>query len=339
MHLLITGGTGYIGSHTCVELLKAGHEITIVDNLSNSQHDVVERIKKITGKPCDFVMGDIRDLSVLDRVFSHKPIDAVIHFAGLKAVGESVLKPLLYYENNVCGTLNLLMAMKKAGLKRIVFSSSATVYGNPDILPVTENAPLKPAINPYGASKQMIERILNDEYIADSQWSICILRYFNPAGADKSGLIGENPKDIPNNLLPYVAKTAAGDLPYLNIFGNDYSTADGTGERDYIHVTDLAAGHIASLNEHKNDHGVFAYNLGTGRPSSVLHVLCAFEKACGKTIPYKFVARRAGDVATMYADTKKANTILKWKAKLSLDDMMNDAWHWQMLCKKEIKNR
>lgn len=336
MHLLITGGMGYIGSHTCVELLKAGHEVTIVDNLSNSQSDVAEYIKKITGKHCDFFQADIRDVKALDKIFSHKPVDAVIHFAALKAVGESVLKPLLYYENNVYGTLNLLIAMKKANVKRIIFSSSATVYGDSAEVPVTESTALKPAVNPYGAGKQMVERILADEYSSDQEWSICVLRYFNPVGAHESGLIGENPKDIPNNLLPYVAKVASGDLAYLNIFGNDYPTADGTGARDYIHVTDLALGHIAALNKHKNDQGVFIYNLGTGQYNSVLQVLHAFEKACGKTIPYKFAKRRKGDIAISYANTEKAKTVLQWKATHSLDDTMKDAWNWQL---RYLKNR
>ncbi len=329
MNLLVTGGTGYIGSHTCVELLKEGHKIVIVDNLSNSQKGVLQRIEAITGKTCDFYEADIRDKNALDTIFCKHDIDAVIHFAALKAVGESTQKPLLYYENNVSGTLTLLASMKRAGVKNMVFSSSATVYGAPDVVPVKEDAQLKPATNPYGACKQMVERILQDEFIADPEWSISILRYFNPAGADKSGLIGENPKDIPNNLLPYIAQVAVGHLPYLKIYGNNYPTKDGTGIRDYIHVIDLARGHIAAINIHKEDKGVFVYNLGTGKGSSVLNVLHAFEKAAGKKLPYQFEDRRSGDIAESYADPSRARTKLNWVAKYTIEEMMADAWHWQ----------
>lgn len=329
MHLLVTGGTGYIGSHTCVELLKAGHEVTIIDNLCNSQQGVLKRIEKITGKTCAFYQADIRDTQRIKDVFNQKPIDAVIHFAALKAVGESTQKPLTYYDNNVAGTLNLLSVMKSADVKNIVFSSSATVYGTPDNVPIKEDAPLKPATNPYGACKQMAERILNDAYLADPEWNISILRYFNPAGAHKSGLIGEDPKDIPNNLLPYIAQVSVGRLPYLKVCGNDYPTVDGTGVRDYIHVTDLALGHIAALETHQNDKGVHVYNLGTGQGSSVFQALHSFERACNKKLPYKVVGRRPGDIATSYADPALAHENLNWKATHFLDEMLEDAWRWQ----------
>ena len=329
MHLLVTGGTGYIGSHTCIELLQAGHEVTVVDNLSNSQRGVLQRIEQITGKSCHFYQADIRDSQSLEKIFNQKPVDAVIHFAGLKAVGESTQKPLVYYDNNVTGSLHLLEIMKKTGVKNILFSSSATVYGTPDSVPIKESAPLKPATNPYGACKQMVERILNDEYLSDPEWNISILRYFNPAGAHKSGLIGEDPKDTPNNLLPYIAQVAVGRLPHLNICGNDYSTADGTGVRDYIHVVDLSLGHIAALETHRNEPGIHIYNLGTGHGSSVLDALNSFEKACNKKLSYKIVERRAGDIAVSYADPTLANKKLNWKATRRLDEMLEDAWRWQ----------
>jgi len=329
LHLLVTGGTGYIGSHTCIELLQAGHEVTIIDNLINSQKAVVERIKTITGKSCVFYQTDVLDTKQLETVFRQHSIDAVIHFAALKSVAESTQKPLLYYKNNVTGLMSLLTAMKSSEVKTLIFSSSATVYGTPDFVPIQETAPLKPATNPYGSCKQMAERILTDELIADPNWNISILRYFNPAGSHSSGLLGENPKDIPNNLLPYIAKVAVGRLPYLTIYGNDYNTIDGTGVRDYIHVTDLALGHIAALETHQDNKGVHIYNLGTGKGSSVLQVLHAFEKACGRKIPFKYADRRPGDIATSYADPTLANKKLKWEAERSLDEMMLDAWLWQ----------
>jgi len=317
--LLLTGGLGYIGSHTCVELLEKGYEVVIIDNLCNSDAKVKNVIEKITGKSVEFFKGDILNSKFVDKVFAENKFDAVIHLAGLKAVGESVQKPLMYYENNVCGSVILLKAMQKHGVKKIVFSSSACVYGNPASLPIFEDFPLAPT-NPYGQTKVAIEKMLEDLCTADKDFTAVSLRYFNPIGAHQSGLIGENPKDIPNNLAPYIAQTAAGIRPYLSIFGNDWKTADGTGVRDYIHVVDLAVGHMAALERIKNS-GYHVFNLGTGNGVSVLELLHAYEKACGKEIPYKFVPRRDGDIAICYADCGKAKQQLKWTAKLNVDQM------------------
>jgi UDP-glucose 4-epimerase len=326
--ILVTGGTGYIGSHTVVELLAAGHEVAILDNLSNSRHEVVDRIEKIAGRRPVFVEGDIRDADLLDTLFARHTFSAVIHFAGLKAVGESVSKPLEYYENNVHGSMALFSAMQRHGVKRLVFSSSATVYGDPDSLPIREDAPLH-ATNPYGRTKLMIEEILRDIAQTDPEWRVAILRYFNPIGAHKSGLIGEAPNGIPNNLLPYVAQVATGKLARLSVFGGDYPTADGTGVRDYIHVVDLALGHLKALNYLNTHAGLHAYNLGTGKGYSVLEIVQAFEQASGRKVPYEVTARRPGDIASCYADPEKASTELGWKAERGLDEMCADAWRWQ----------
>ncbi|HQC42366.1 MAG TPA: UDP-glucose 4-epimerase GalE [Verrucomicrobiota bacterium] len=326
--ILLTGGTGYIGSHTAVELLNEGYEIICVDNCYNSSPDVLDRIEKITSKKVHFYHDDILDAAALKRIFSENKVDAVIHFAGLKAVGESVSIPLQYYHNNISGSLVLCQAMKDANVKNIVFSSSATVYGLPKTLPIQENFPLS-ATNPYGQTKLMIEQILQDLYVSDPGWSISILRYFNPVGAHKSGLIGEAPKGIPNNLMPYVTQVATGKLPKLKIFGNDYPTPDGTGVRDYIHVSDLALGHSAALKRVLRQTGIDVYNLGTGKGSSVLELLHAFEKASGRKIPYEFVGRRSGDIATCYADPTKAKKELHWETTRDLNEMCEDAWRWQ----------
>jgi UDP-glucose 4-epimerase len=326
--ILVTGGTGYIGSHTVVELLAAGHEVAILDNLSNSRHEVVDRIEKIAGRRPVFVEGDIRDADLLETLFARHTFSAVIHFAGLKAVGESVSKPLEYYENNVHGSMVLFSAMQRHGVKRLVFSSSATVYGDPDSLPIREDAPLH-ATNPYGRTKLMIEEILRDIAQTDPEWRVAILRYFNPIGAHKSGLIGEAPNGIPNNLLPYVAQVATGKLARLSVFGGDYPTADGTGVRDYIHVVDLALGHLKALNYLNTHAGLHAYNLGTGKGYSVLEIVQAFEQASGRKVPYEVTARRPGDIASCYADPEKASTELGWKAERGLDEMCADAWRWQ----------
>jgi UDP-glucose 4-epimerase len=326
--ILVTGGTGYIGSHTVVELLAAGHEVAILDNLSNSRHEVVDRIEKIAGRRPVFVEGDIRDADLLDTLFARHTFSAVIHFAGLKAVGESVSKPLEYYENNVHGSMALFSAMQRHGVKRLVFSSSATVYGDPDSLPIREDAPLR-ATNPYGRTKLMIEEILRDIVQANPEWQVAILRYFNPIGAHRSGLIGEAPNGIPNNLLPYVAQVATGKLARLSVFGGDYPTADGTGVRDYIHVVDLALGHLKALNYLNTHAGLHAYNLGTGKGYSVLEIVQAFEQASGRKVPYEVTARRPGDIASCYADPEKASTELGWKAERGLDEMCADAWRWQ----------
>lgn len=326
--ILVTGGTGYIGSHTVVELLLAGHEVVILDNLSNSQREVLDNIEQITGKQPEFVEGDIRDSSLVNNLFERHHFSAVIHFAGLKAVGESVSKPLEYYENNVYGSMVLFRAMAKHDVKHLVFSSSATVYGDPASLPVKEDAPLQ-ATNPYGRTKLMIEEMLADIALADPNWHIAILRYFNPIGAHKSGLIGEAPNGIPNNLLPYVAQVATGILEYLSVFGNDYSTPDGTGVRDFIHVVDLALGHLKALDFLKLHPGLHAYNLGTGQGYSVLEIVSAFEKASGKAVSYRIVERRPGDIASCYANADKAFTELGWKAERGLNQMCVDAWRWQ----------
>ncbi|MBN2545555.1 MAG: UDP-glucose 4-epimerase GalE [Spirochaetes bacterium] len=328
MKILVTGGAGYIGSHASLELLNAGYEIIIVDNLSNSKEESLNRIKKITGKSFDFYKEDLLNKSALEKIFSKTKIDAVVHFAGLKAVGESVKIPLQYYYNNITGTLILCDIMKSYNVKNIVFSSSATVYGDPQSVPIKEDFPLH-ATNPYGRTKLMIEEILKDLYLSDNSWNIILLRYFNPIGAHKSGLIGEDPNGIPNNLVPYIAQVAVGKLKQLRVFGNDYPTPDGTGIRDYIHVVDLALGHIKAIEKLKENQGLSIYNLGTGRGYSVLEVIKAFEKASVKKIPYTIVDRRSGDIASCYADPHKANKELKWNAKYNIDDMCEDAWRWQ----------
>lgn len=325
--ILVTGGTGFIGSHTCVELIKAGYDVIIMDNLSNSKIGTVDRIYQITGKKPVFYQTDIRDFNGTDKIFKEHKIDAVIHFAGLKAVGESVQKPWEYYENNINGTLVLLDAMRKNNCKNIVFSSSATVYGLDNVAPYTEDMRTS-ATNPYGYTKVMIEQILDDICISDSEWSVMALRYFNPIGADKSGLIGEDPNGIPNNLVPYIAQVAIGKLEYLRVFGNDYDTPDGTGVRDYIHVIDLAKGHVVAVDYALKHKGFEPVNLGTGNGSSVLDVVKAYEKACGKEIPYKIVERRAGDIATSFANPDKAKKLLNWTAELTIDDMCVDSWNF-----------
>ena len=326
--ILLTGGAGYIGSHTAVELLNAGYEVLCVDNCYNSSPDALKRVEKITGKTVKFYQDDILDADAMRRIFSENKIDAVIHFAGLKAVGESVSVPLRYYHNNISGTVVLCEAMQEAGVKRIVFSSSATVYGLPKSLPIREDFPLS-ATNPYGRTKLMIEEILRDVAVSDPEWSISILRYFNPVGAHKSGQIGESPRGIPNNLMPYIAQVATGKLAKLRVFGNDYPTPDGTGVRDYIHVTDLALGHLAALKRALTKTGVDVYNLGTGNGYSVLQLLKAFEKASNKTIPYEIVERRPGDIAACYADPSKAKAELGWQATRGVDEMCEDVWRWQ----------
>ena len=328
MAILVTGGNGYIGSHTVVELLNLGHEVVVFDNLSNSNLAVLNRIETITGKQPVFVKGDIRDSHALDAVFAAHDISAVIHFAGLRAVGESVAMPLSYYDNNVCGSLRLLEAMDKAGVKKIIFSSSATVYGSPERLPIDEQCALR-TTNPYGANKLQIEQMLGDVCVSDAEWSVVALRYFNPVGAHKSGLIGEMPNGIPNNLLPYVTQTALGIRDTLSVFGGDYDTHDGTGVRDYIHVVDLALGHICALNLLDSQTGFEPINLGTGTGYSVLDIVNSFESVNNIKVPYVIADRRPGDIATCYADPEKAKTLLNWQAEQTLDDMMRDAWHWQ----------
>ena len=323
--ILVTGGAGYIGSHTAVELLEAGYEVVIVDNFYNSKPEVITNIKKITNKDFAFYEGDVRDKDILRVIFNEHKIDAVIHFAGYKAVGESVEKPLMYYRNNIGCTLSLLEVMQEYNCKKIVFSSSATVYGEPERLPIDELCRLA-VTNPYGATKLYIEGILKDLYISDNDWSIAILRYFNPVGAHESGLIGEEPNGIPNNLVPYIVKVANKELPYLNIFGNDYDTPDGTGVRDYIHVVDLAKGHLNSLDFIMNNKGIDYYNLGTGKGYSVLELVKTFEKVNNVEIPYKIVARRPGDIAACYADPSYAKKVLKWEAKLGLESMLSSAY-------------
>lgn len=329
MRILVTGGAGYIGSHTCVELLNAGYDVVVVDNLRNSKIAALERVEKITGKKVDFIQLDLRERDKLNKVFERFSIDAVLHFAGLKAVGESVQIPLEYYENNVYGTIVLCQVMQVHNVRKLVFSSSATVYGSPEQMPIREDFPIAP-LNPYGHSKAMIEQILRDLYISDPTWQVTLLRYFNPVGAHPSGLIGEDPNGIPNNLFPFITQVAVGRLPYLRVFGNDYPTPDGTGIRDYIHVVDLALGHLSALEKLKQP-GVYTYNLGTGRGYSVLEVVSAFERACGKPIPYRIVERRPGDAAVSFADPSLAQKELGWFATRSLDDMCQDAWRWQSL--------
>ena len=329
MRILVTGGAGYIGSHTCVELLNEGHEVVVVDNLYNASEKALERVQEITGRSLTFYKADIRDKQAMNDIFDREAIDAVIHFAGLKAVGESVVKPIEYYENNITGTLNLCDAMRNHGVKNIIFSSSATVYGDPAEIPITENCPKGTPTNPYGWTKWMLEQILTDLHTADPQWNVILLRYFNPIGAHKSGLIGEDPKGIPNNLLPYVAQVAIGKLPCLGVFGDDYETPDGTGVRDYIHVVDLAVGHVKALKKFNDTPDVRVYNLGTGNGYSVLQVVHAFEKACGHPINYEIKPRRAGDIDACYADSAKAKDELDWQAQYNIDDMCADSWHWQ----------
>ena len=329
MKVLVTGGAGYIGSHTMVELLNAGNEVVCIDNLSNSKYEAVKRVEKITGKSVDFVEGDIRDRKILDKIFNENAIDAVINFAGFKAVGESCEKPLEYYENNIEGMLVLAMAMRDHGVRNLVFSSSATVYGVPKSVPIKEDFPLSTS-NPYGSTKLFIEYILKDLYKADPSFNIAILRYFNPVGAHESGLIGEDPKGIPNNLCPYITQVAVGKREYLGVFGDDYPTPDGTGVRDYIHVVDLAEGHVLAVNKLKENPGLLIVNLGTGHGYSVLDMVHAFEKAAGKPIPYKIMPRRPGDVAECYADPSLAYKVLGFKAKKTLDDMCRDAMNWQL---------
>ena len=328
MHILVTGGAGFIGSHTCVALMAAGHETSVVDNLANSQRDVLDRVAQIAGKRPAFFEGDVRDQTLLRQIFAQRPVDAVIHFAGLKAVGESVAQPLRYYDWNVGGAIALCQAMSEAGVKTLVFSSSATVYGDPATLPIREDFP-RSTTNPYGASKLMIEDILADLASADSAWKISRLRYFNPVGAHESGLIGETPNGIPNNLMPYVAQVASGQRDYLNVFGNDYPTPDGTGVRDYIHVMDLAEGHVAALDCLQREGGLQTFNLGTGCGYSVLDMVRAFEAACGRKLAYKVVDRRPGDIAACYADPALATQRLGWQAKRDLAAMCRDAWRWQ----------
>lgn len=326
--ILVTGGAGYIGSHSCVELLVAGYEVVVVDNLSNSDTLALERVEQITGRTVEFHQVDIRDQAQLDQLFSGHDFSAVIHFAGLKAVGESVKEPLKYYDNNIYGTQVLLAAMQKHQVFNLVFSSSATVYGDPESVPITEQFPLS-AVNPYGRSKLFIEDMLRDLAAADARWNVILLRYFNPVGAHESGLIGEDPKDIPNNLMPYISQVAVKKLASLSVFGSDYPTHDGTGVRDYIHVVDLAKGHLAALKKLATESGIVAYNLGTGIGYSVLDMVAAFEKACGQPIPYQLVSRRPGDAAICYADASLAKQALNWQAELDLEAMTRDAWRWQ----------
>ncbi|CRZ35729.1 UDP-glucose 4-epimerase [Herbinix hemicellulosilytica] len=329
MKILVTGGAGYIASHTNLELLNSGYEVVAVDNLYNSSKESVKRVEKLTGKKIKFYENDILDKDALINIFDEEKIDAVIHFAGLKAVGESCKIPLKYYKNNVCGTVNLLEVMAEFNVKKLVFSSSATVYGDPKTVPITEDFPLS-ATNPYGRSKLMIEDILRDLYASDKEWNIAILRYFNPIGAHESGEIGEDPNGIPNNLVPYIAKVALGALDKIYVFGNDYDTPDGTGVRDYIHVVDLAIGHIKAIEKLKENPGLVTYNLGTGRGYSVLEVIHNYEKACNKKLPYVITDRRPGDIAVSYADPSKANKELGWKAVRDIEQMCRDSYNWQI---------
>lgn len=329
MAILVTGGAGYIGSHTCIELINAGYDVVVLDNLSNSSEKSLERVAQITGKKVPFYKVDILDREGMDEVFKKENIESVIHFAGLKAVGESVAKPLEYYHNNITGTLLLCDVMRSHNVKNIIFSSSATVYGDPAFIPITEECPKGVITNPYGQTKSMLEQILSDLHVADPEWNVVLLRYFNPIGAHESGLIGEDPKGIPNNLLPYIAQVAVGKLECLGVFGDDYDTVDGTGVRDYIHVVDLARGHVKALKKIEDKSGVNVYNLGTGNGYSVLQVVKAFEKACGKTIPYAIKPRRPGDIGTCYADASKAKAELGWEAQFDIERMCADSWRWQ----------
>ncbi len=327
--ILVTGGAGYIGSHTVLQLLEQDYAVVVLDNLANSSAESLRRVESITGKSVTFVQGDIRDTTVLDSIFSQHDIDSVIHFAGLKAVGESVQKPLEYYENNMYGTLTLCKAMRQHNVKNIVFSSSATVYGDPVALPLHEKMATGHPTNPYGMSKLMVEHMLTDLYASDEEWNIVLLRYFNPVGAHESGLIGEDPNGIPNNLMPYISQVATGKLEQLSVFGDDYDTVDGTGVRDYIHVVDLAAGHLKALDRLELNMGLDVYNLGTGQGYSVLEMISAFEKASGQKVNYKIAPRRSGDVAACYADPTLAAQELNWNAVKTLEDMCQDVWHWQ----------
>lgn len=329
MAVLVTGGAGYIGSHTCVELLEAGYEVVVIDNLYNASRKSIDRIKEITGKDLTFYEGDILDRDILNRIFENESIDSVIHFAGYKAVGESVRKPIEYYYNNMTGTLVLCDVMRKHGVKNIIFSSSATVYGDPEMIPITEECKKGSPTNPYGWTKSMLEQVLMDIHTSDPEWNVTLLRYFNPIGAHKSGLIGEDPKGIPNNLLPYVAQVAIGKLQCLGVFGNDYDTPDGTGVRDYIHVVDLAKGHVKALKKIEENAGLSIYNLGTGHGYSVLDIVKNFEEATGVKIPYSIKPRRAGDIATCYCDPSKAERELGWKAEFGIREMCADSWRWQ----------
>ncbi|MDH5881068.1 UDP-glucose 4-epimerase GalE [Vibrio sp. S/42/10] len=328
MKILVTGGTGYIGSHTCIQMIEAGITPIILDNLYNSKEMVLDRVKHVSGTKPVFYQGDIRDSAILQTIFSQHNITGVIHFAGLKAVGESVEKPLIYYDNNVSGTLNLVSEMDKAGVKSIIFSSSATVYGDPASVPIREDFPTS-ATNPYGRSKLMVEECLTDFHKANPEWSITLLRYFNPVGAHESGLLGEDPQGIPNNLLPFVAQVAVGRRDRLGVFGNDYPTTDGTGVRDYIHVVDLADGHLAALNMVGSQQGLHVFNLGTGQGNSVLEMVAAFEQASQRAVPYQVLPRRAGDIAECWADPSYAEQVLGWKATRSLKTMVEDTWRWQ----------
>lgn len=329
MAILVTGGAGYIGSHTCIELINAGYDVVVLDNLCNSSEKSLERVAQITGKKVPFYKVDLLDREGMDEVFKKENIESVIHFAGLKAVGESVAKPLEYYHNNITGTLLLCDVMRSHNVKNIIFSSSATVYGDPAFIPITEECPKGVITNPYGQTKSMLEQILSDLHVADPEWNVVLLRYFNPIGAHESGLIGEDPKGIPNNLLPYIAQVAVGKLECLGVFGDDYDTVDGTGVRDYIHVVDLARGHVKALKKIEDKSGVNVYNLGTGNGYSVLQVVKAFEKACGKTIPYAIKPRRPGDIGTCYADAAKAKAELGWEAQFDIERMCADSWRWQ----------
>ena len=329
MAILVTGGAGYIGSHTVVELQTAGYDVVVLDNLSNSSEKSLQRVEKITGKPVTFYKADILDRDALNAVFEKESIDSCIHFAGLKAVGESVQKPWEYYENNIAGTLTLVDVMRKHGVKNIIFSSSATVYGDPAFVPITEECPKGQCTNPYGWTKSMLEQILMDIQKADPEWNVVLLRYFNPIGAHKSGMIGENPNGIPNNLMPYITQVAVGKLKELGVFGNDYDTPDGTGERDYIHVVDLAKGHVKALKKIEEKAGLKVYNLGTGIGYSVLDIVKNFEEATGVKIPYVIKDRRAGDIATCYSSAEKAEKELGWKAEFGIKEMCADSWKWQ----------
>lgn len=337
MKILVTGGAGFIGSHTCVELLNSGYEVVIIDNLLNSKASVVDRVTAITGKQPWLVQADVRDQTALRGIFSEHKIDAVIHFAGLKAVGESVQQPLQYYDNNIGSTLALCRVMAEFGVFQLVFSSSATVYGDPATVPISEDFPLK-VTNPYGRSKLMNEEILRDLFVSDARWHIALLRYFNPVGAHESGMIGEDPNGVPNNLMPYLSQVAAGKLNVLSVYGNDWPTPDGTGVRDYIHVSDLACDHKKALEKINLEPGVYTYNLGTGRGYSVLEMIAAFERVTGQPVPYRMVGRRSGDIATCYADTALSKAELGWKARRGLDEMCADLWRWQQFCESGLSN-
>lgn len=328
MKILVTGGAGYIGSHTCIELLAAGHDAVIVDNLSNSSEESIRRVEKITGKKMTFIKADIRDETALDKVFSQHKVDAVIHFAGLKAVGESTEQPLKYYDNNVNGSRVLMQVMEKHKVNTLVFSSSATVYGDPATVPITEDFPLS-TTNPYGQTKLVVEQMCRETVIANSNLSVVLLRYFNPVGAHISGTIGEDPKGIPNNLMPFITQVAVGKREFLSVFGDDYDTVDGTGVRDYIHVVDLAKGHVKAIEKLHGQAGCHTFNLGTGQGYSVLEMVKAFSKAANKEVPYKIIERRAGDIGQCYADPAYAKSVLGWQAEKTLEDMVNDSWRWQ----------